>query len=162
MHEYAVLLWITAVLLSIAGIAGLLLPAIPGAPLLFLGLLCAAWAENFTHVGLWTLVVLGLLAALTYVVDFFASLLGAKRFGASGMALTGTAVGGLVGIFFGLPGIVLGPFLGAVAGELINMKSLGQAGLVGIGTLIGLAVGTAGKLAIAITMLGVFFIVRFL
>jgi uncharacterized protein len=162
MHEYGLLLWIAAIVLSVAGIAGMVLPALPGAPLLFLGLLCAAWAENFSHVGLWTLLFLGLLAALTYLVEFFASLMGAKHFGASRQALIGATVGGVVGIIFGLPGIIVGPFIGAVLGELLQLRSIGQAGMVGIGTLIGLAIGIAGKMVIGIIMLGSFLVVRFL
>jgi hypothetical protein len=157
----SLLLWTAAVLLSLLGLAGLALPALPGAPLLFLGLVCAAWAEGFAHVGFWTLLLLGLLAGLTYLVEFVASLVGAKRFGASRLALWGATVGGLAGIFFGIPGIVLGPFVGAVAGELLQLRSLGQAGRVGFGTVVGLAFGVAGKLAIGITMVGLFLAVRF-
>jgi len=158
--DQAIVLWIGAAVLSLAGLAGMVLPALPGAPLLFAGLFCAAWAENFIFVGRWTLLTLALLAALSYLVEFLASLVGAKRFGASRKALIGAATGGLVGLLFGVPGIILGPFIGAVAGELLELRSIGQAGLVGIGTVIGLAVGVAGKLAIGMTMLGLFLVVR--
>lgn len=154
------ILWIGAAVLSTAGLAGMVLPALPGAPLLFAGLFCAAWAEDFIFVGRWTLLTLALLAVLSYLIEFLASLVGAKRFGASRKALIGAATGGLVGLLFGVPGIILGPFLGAVAGELLELRSIGQAGLVGIGTVIGLAVGVAGKLAIGMTMLGLFLVVR--
>lgn len=159
--EYVVALWVAAVVLSIIGLIGMVVPALPGAPLLFAGLLCAAWAEDFSHVGLWTLVALAVLAALSYLVEFIASLVGAKRYGASHKALVGAAVGGLVGMLFGLPGIVLGPFFGAVIGELLELRSLGQAGRVGFGTVVGLAVGVAGKLVIGIAMVGLFVVVRF-
>jgi uncharacterized protein YqgC (DUF456 family) len=162
MSEYGLILWLVGGLLALAGLAGLVVPVLPGAPLLFMGLFCAAWAEDFLYVGSWVLVLLAVLAALTYLVEFVASLVGAKRFGASRLALTGAAVGGLVGIFFGLAGIVSGPFIGAVLGELVQLKSLGKAGMVGIGTVIGLAVGVAGKLVIGMIMLGVFLLVRFL
>lgn len=158
--DQAMVLWIGAAVLSLAGLAGMVIPALPGALLLFAGLFCAAWAEDFIHVGRWTLLVLALLAALSYLVEFAASLVGAKRFGASRKALIGTAVGGLVGLLFGVPGIILGPFLGAVAGELMELRSVGQAGLVGIGTVVGLAVGIAGKMAIGMTMIGLFLVVR--
>ena len=160
--EPSTILWILAFILTVAGLAGLVLPALPGAPLLFAGLFCAAWAENFQHVGLWTLLALAVMAALTYVVEFAASLLGAKKFGASRMALAGATIGGIVGIFFGIPGIILGPFIGAVGGELLELRSIGQAGLVGLGTVIGLAIGVAGKLAIGIAMTGLFLVVRIL
>jgi len=110
--DAGVLLWILAVLLAAAGLAGLVLPALPGAPLLFLGLVCAAWAEDFAKVGWGWLALIGGLAALTYPVDLAAGALGAKRFGASGRAVLGAALGGLVGLFLGLPGILLGPFVG--------------------------------------------------
>lgn len=158
--DQSVLLWIVAAVLSLTGLAGMVLPALPGAPLLFAGLFCAAWAENFIHVGRWTLLLLVLLAALSYLVEFAASLVGAKRFGASRKALIGAAAGGLIGLIFGIPGIILGPFLGAVAGELLELRSIGQAGMVGIGTVVGLAVGIAGKLAIGMTMIGLFLVVR--
>jgi uncharacterized protein len=156
-----VLLWMLAVVLVIAGIAGLVFPALPGAPVLFAGLLVAAWAENYAYVGLKTLIVLGVMAVMSYAIDFMASVFGAKRFGASPRALWGAALGGLVGIFFGLPGVLLGPFAGAVIGELSMLRSLVQAGRAGVGATLGLMLGVAAKLALAISMLGVFIVVRF-
>jgi uncharacterized protein YqgC (DUF456 family) len=123
-------------------------------------LLCAAWAENFQYVGVWTLIVLGLLAALSYLVEFAGSVLGAGKFGGSRRAMAGAALGGFIGLFFGIPGILIGPFIGAVLGEMSLQRSLNHAGRVGIGTVIGLAVGAAGKLAIGIAMIGLFLLVR--
>lgn len=157
-----VLLWILAVALVFAGLAGMLLPALPGAPLLFAGLLMAAWAEDFTYVGTKTLIVLGIMAALSYALDFAATALGARRFGASSRAITGAALGTVVGLFFGLPGLVLGPFLGAVAGELTARRDLQAAAGAGIGAFLGLLLATAGKLALGFAMLGLFLLVRFL
>jgi uncharacterized protein YqgC (DUF456 family) len=151
-----VLLWICAALLVLVGIAGTLLPALPGAPLVFGGLLLAAWIDDFARVGGGTIAVLGALTALTYAVDFAASALGAKRVGASKRAILGAAIGTLVGIFFGLPGLLLGPFFGAVVGELTVRRDLGQAGRAGFGTWIGMALGAAAKLALVFTMLGLF------
>ncbi len=160
--EAGLLLWILAALLVAAGFAGLVLPVLPGAPLLFLGLVCAAWAEGFAHVGWAWLALIGCLAALTYPVDLAAGALGAKRFGASGRAVLGAALGGLVGLFLGLPGILLGPFVGAVLAELSARRDLRQAGRSGLGATLGLAIGAAAKLALAIAMLGIFVSVRFL
>ena len=160
MADQSILLWIIGALLTVAGLAGMLLPVLPGAPLLFLGLLCAAWAEDFRYVGLWTLLILAGMAGLTYLVEFFSSILGAKRFGGSRSAMVGAAIGGVVGIFFGLPGILLGPFVGAVLGELSLQRTLDQASRAGFGTVVGMAVGVAGKLAIGIAMVGVFVLVR--
>ena len=162
MADQSIVLWIIGVLLTIAGLAGMLLPLLPGAPLLFLGLFCAAWAEDFRHVGLWTLLILAGLAGLTYLVEFFASILGAKNFGGSRRAMMGAAIGGVVGLFFGFPGIVLGPFVGAVLGELSLQRTLDQASRAGFGTVVGMAVGVAGKFAIGIAMVGLFVLVRLL
>jgi len=160
--DTTVLLWLLATVLVLAGLLGLLLPVLPGAPLVFAGLLVAAWAEDFAYVGTPTLTLLAVLALLTYAVDFAATALGAKRFGASKRAVIGAAVGALVGLFFGLPGILLGPFIGAMIGELTAQRGLGDAGRAGLGATIGLVLGVAGKLAIAFSMLGLFAAARIL
>ena len=147
-------------LLTLTGLAGLLLPVLPGTPVLFLGLVLVAWAEQFRYVGLWTLLALAALAALTYLVEFFAALLGVKKFGGSRRAMAGAALGGLIGIFFGIPGVLLGPFVGAVLGELSLQRGLEQASKAGLGTVVGMALGIAGKLAIGIVMVGLFVLVR--
>ena len=153
--------WIGAVLLIGLGLAGLVLPAIPGAPLIFFGLLLAAWTENFVYVGLWTIVVLAVLALLTYGIDLWATMFGAKKFGASKYAVIGAVLGSIVGIFLGFPGIIFGPFIGAVVGELLAQKDLRQATRSGIGATIGLVLGAALKLAMAFAMIGVFLVARF-
>jgi uncharacterized protein YqgC (DUF456 family) len=137
-----------------------LLPIVPGAPLLFLGLLFGAWAENFHYIGVWTLLTLATLTALTYVVEFGASILGVKKFGGSRRAMVGAAIGGIVGIFLGVPGILFGPFVGAVIGELSLQRNLEEASRSGFGTVVGLALGIAGKLAIGIAMVGLFILMR--
>lgn len=154
--EMGVLLWILAVVLVLVGIAGTILPALPGAPLVGIGLLLAAWADRFEKVGWFPLVIIGVLTVLTLVVDFLATMLGAKRVGASGLALFGAAVGTVAGLFFGLPGVILGPFVGAVVGEYLARRNHEQAVKVGVGTWIGLLLGTAGKLALIFMMIGVF------
>jgi hypothetical protein len=87
-----------------------------------------------------------------------ASLLGAKRVGASRQALFGSVIGGIAGLFFGLIGLLLGPFIGAVAGELMARRSLADATRVGVATWIGWLVGTMAKIALAVSMLGVFLV----
>lgn len=157
-----VLLWILAFLLVVVGLVGLALPAIPGAPVLFGGLFVAAWAEDFVYAGPWTLALLAVMAALTYAVDFAAGAVGARRFGASRRAVIGAVLGAIVGLFFGLPGVLLGPFLGAMLGELSHQRGLGAASRAGIGATLGLVVGVAAKLALGVSMLGLFVVVRFL
>ena len=160
--DQSLLLWILSAILTATGLAGLLLPVLPGAPLLFLGLLFGAWAEGFTYIGIWTLLALAVMAALTYVVEFAASILGVKKFGGSRRAMVGAALGGIAGLFLGLPGILLGPFIGAIIGELSLQRSLDQASRAGFGTVVGLALGVAGKLAIGIAMIGLFVLQRFI
>jgi uncharacterized protein len=149
-------------LLVVVGIIGLVLPAFPGAILIYLGFLLAAWAENFAHIGLGTLLALGLMALLIYAIDFIAGALGAKRFGASTRAIVGASFGAVIGLFFGIPGVLLGPFIGAVLGELSVQRNLIAAGKAGVGTTIGLALGVAAKLAIALSMVGLFLVMRFM
>lgn len=158
-----ILLFAGAFALVVAGMAGLLLPAIPGAPLLFGGLVLLAWAEDFEYVGGWTLGVLAALSLLTYVVDVVAGAFGAKKYGASGRAMFGAAVGAVVGIFFGLIGVFVGPFVGALIAEFSQPdKTLDDAGRAGYGATIGLLLGTALKMALAFTMIGIYALVRFL
>ena len=149
---YYALAWI----LVIAGVAGTVLPALPGVPLVFAGMFLAAWAGDFELVGPVTLVVLGLLTALSVVVDFLAAALGAKRVGASRLALVGAVIGTFAGLIFGPLGLLAGPFVGALVGELIHVRELRQATRVGIGTWLGIVLGTVLKLGLAFGMLGLF------
>lgn len=155
------LLWLLAAALMVAGIAGLVLPFLPGAPLLFAGFLLAAWAENFAYVGATTLTVLGVLAALTYALDFAATAFGAKRFGASPRAAVGAALGTLLGLPLGLVGVVIGPFIGAFVAELSGHRGVRAAGRAGVGASLGLAMGAAVKLALGFVMIGIFVVARF-
>jgi uncharacterized protein len=150
-----------AAIIVIVGLIGLVLPAIPGAPLVFVGLLVAAWAEDFTYVGPWTIVILALLALLTYGVDLWATMFGAKKFGASRRAIIGAVVGAVVGLFLGFPGVLFGPFIGAVIGELLAQRNLQQAARAGFGATIGLVLGAAIKIALAFSMIGIFLVARF-
>jgi uncharacterized protein len=150
------LLLLLGAVLVVAGLAGIILPALPGTPLVFVGLLIAAWAEGFEKVGWFPLTILGILTIVSLVVEFLAASMGAKRVGATWKGMTGAAVGTLVGLFFGIPGLLLGPFVGAVLGEYISQKDWNRAGKVGLGTWLGLIFGTAAKIAVAFAMLGVF------
>ena len=147
--------------LILIGLAGLVLPAIPGAPLLFAGLFLAARAEDFAYVGIGSLTILALLALLTYGVDLWATMFGAKKFGASKRAIVGAVAGAVIGIFFGFPGILFGPFIGAVIGELSARRGAEAAARAGLGATIGLVLGAALKIALALSMIGIFAIARF-
>jgi|SRR5579862_4070440 len=143
-------------LLVMAGFVGLVLPVIPGALLIFLGLFIAAWGDGFAHVGAVTLTIIGVLALLALAADLVGSHLGARRVGASTLALVGAAIGGIVGIFFGIPGIIAGPFLGATIGEVLTHGKLLKAGQVGLGTTLGLLAATIAKIFLAVTMVALF------
>jgi len=149
-------LLILAAVLVLLGLAGTVLPVLPGILLVFGGLFLAAWAEQFQRVGWGGLTMIGVLGLLSLGADFVASLLGAKRVGASPLALAGAAIGGIVGIFFGIVGVFAGPFIGAVAGEYLARGRLAQAGKVGLGTWLGLLVAAVAKVVIAFLMIGTF------
>ena len=151
-----ILLYVLSAVLILVGIAGTILPALPGVPLVFAGMLLAAWTGGFALIGWPTLVVLGVLTVIAVVVDFLAGVLGAKRVGASGWALFGAAVGTVVGMFLSLVGLILGPFVGAVLGELIAGSTLRRSTTIGFGAWIGFLFGTIAKIALCFTMLGVF------
>ena len=150
------LLWILSLILVGVGIAGVLVPGLPGTPLVFGGLLLAAWADGFQNVGVGTIVILAAVTILAFGVDFVSASLGAKRAGASREAVIGAALGTLIGIFFGFVGIIFGPFVGAVIGEFLSRRSLEQAGRVGAATWIGFILGIGVKLVLAFTMVGIF------
>jgi len=149
-------LWIVAVLLIVVGVAGTVLPALPGIPLIFGGVLLAAWIDDFQRIGTWTIVVLAVLAAIGVAVDYIAAAISAQRVGASRQGIVGAALGTLAGIFTGLWGLVFMPLVGAAIGEFIAHKDALRAGKVGVATWFGLLIGTAVKIAVAFTMIGVF------
>ena len=154
--EIQSLYYALAVVLVLVGIAGVILPALPGLPLVFAGMLLAAWAGGFQQIGWVTLVVLGLLTLLSIGVDFFATVVGAKRVGASRKALLGAVIGTFAGLFFMPIGLFVGPFVGALLGELWHGREIGQAAKVGLGTWLGILLGTVLKLGLAFAMLGLF------
>lgn len=147
---------VVAALLVLLGLAGTVLPVLPGVAVIFAGLALAAWSDGFQRVGAVTLAVIGLLAALALAADFAASALGARRLGASPRGIAGATLGAIMGVFFGLPGLVLGPFVGAVLGELSARRELLHAGKAGLGTWLGLLLGSVAKLGLAFLMIGIF------
>ncbi len=153
-----VVLWIVAVLLIVVGVIGTVLPALPGVILVFGGIALAGWIDSFTRIPVWLIVILGVLTALAWIVDYAAAAMGAKRAGASKYAIIGATIGTFAGIFTGLWGLLFMPLVGAAIGEYIAQRDMRQAGKVGIATWIGLLLGTAIKIAIVFTMIGVFLV----
>lgn len=150
------LLWIVAVLLVIVGLVGTVLPALPGVPLIFIGVLVAAWAEDFQRITGLTIAILAVLTVIGVLVDYVATAMSAKRAGASRAGIIGAAIGTVAGIVTGLWGLLFMPLVGAAIGEFIAHRDALRAGRVGVATWVGLLVGTVVKLAVAFTMIGVF------
>jgi uncharacterized protein YqgC (DUF456 family) len=149
-------LYALAALLILGGMLGAVLPILPGIPMIFGGIWLAAAADNYRHAGVWWLLLIGALGTLGVLVDFVAAALGARRVGASGQAMWGAAAGTIAGIFFGLPGMLLGPLVGAVLGELASGTSVLRSAHVGVGTWLGLLFGSLLKLVISFMMVGLF------
>ena len=155
------LYYVLAAILVIVGLLGTVLPALPGLPLVFAGMLLAAWAGDFQQIGVATVTVLGLMTLLSLAIDFWATAVGARRVGASRKAVVGAVLGTVGGLFFGPVGIFVGPFAGALAGELLHRRSLGQRDLgdaarIGFGTWLGVVLGVVLKLGLAFAMFGLF------
>lgn len=162
---------IVAILLVVIGIAGTILPMLPGVPLVFAGLLLAAWHGGFDQVSILTMVIIGVIGLLAWVIDFSASMITAKKFGASKYALWGAGIGAILGIAGGIVGLIIGPAIGAIIGELISHKSAtkqsiskqtitkeatAKATTVGIAAGLGFVLALAIKIVLALTMLAVF------
>jgi uncharacterized protein YqgC (DUF456 family) len=149
-------LWIVALTLIVVGVIGTVLPALPGAILVFAGVALGAWIDDFTRISGWTLLVLGILTLLAWAIDYVAAVAGAKKAGASRQALIGAAIGTVAGVFTGFVGLVFLPLVGAAVGEYLAQKELLRAGRVGIATWLGLLVGTVVKVAVVFLMVGIF------
>lgn len=144
------------VLMIVVGAVGTVVPLLPGPPLVFGGFLLTAWSDGFSRVGWITLTVLGLMTLLTVLVDLLAASWGVQRLQASRQALVGAALGSVVGLLAGLPGLIAGPFIGAMGGEYLARRDLPAAGKVGLAAWLGIVVGGAARLAIVCVMIGLF------
>jgi hypothetical protein len=149
-------LWLLAWGLIAVGVAGTVLPALPGTALIFIGAALGAWIDGFTRVSGITVGVLGALAILAFVLDYVAGLMGAKKAGASKEALVGAALGTVVGLFMGFVGVFFMPFVGAVIGEYMARREHAGALRVGAATWVGLMLAMVAKVVIAFVMIGIF------
>jgi uncharacterized protein YqgC (DUF456 family) len=159
--------WVFTAGLVLTGLAGTVLPVLPGTLLVLAGLFVGAWIDGFTKVGAVALGFIAVLAVLAWATDYVAALLGAKKVGASRWALIGATLGTVVGLFMGLVGVLFMPFVGAVAGEMYALRhqpgalqgaTTQQALKVGTATWVGMIVGTAVKIALVFVMIGVFLV----
>ncbi|MGF6710309.1 uncharacterized protein YqgC (DUF456 family) [Luteibacter sp. W1I16] len=147
-------LYLLAAALIAGGVVGAILPVLPGIPMIFGGIWLAAAVDDYQHLGWGWLVAIGIVGAVGIALDFISASLGAKRIGASPRALWGAGIGTTVGMFFGIPGLLIGPFAGAVIGELWSGTSILRSAHVGIGTWIGMLVGILAKVVISFLMIG--------
>jgi uncharacterized protein YqgC (DUF456 family) len=150
--------WIIAIGLILIGLAGTVLPGLPGTILIFLGLFLGAWLDGFNHVGGLLVVILGLLSFVAYILDAVVVGFAARAVNASREAMIGAMLGMFVGVFTGFVGLLIWPFIGAVIGEYLAQRDLARAGRVGLATWVGLALGVAGRLALGFSMIGIFII----
>ena len=152
------LLWLLSVALIVAGVAGTVLPALPGTLLVLAGIVLGAWIDDFARVGWGVLTVVIVLAVLAWVLDYVAGLLGAKKAGASRQAIVGAALGTVAGLFMGLVGVLFMPLVGAAIGEWLARLDHGRALHVGVATWLGIMAGMVSKVVIAFVMVGVFIV----
>lgn len=148
--------WLLSVALIVVGVVGTVMPVLPGSILVLGGIVLGAWIDDFTKVGVWTLVFVAVLAVLAWAADHVAGLLGAQRAGASAQAMWGAAIGTVLGIFGGLVGVLLLPLVGAAVGEFLARRDQLRALHVGAATWLGMIAGIVAKLVLTFAMIGTF------
>jgi uncharacterized protein YqgC (DUF456 family) len=151
-----ILLYVIAAALLLVGLGCAIVPALPGIPLIFAGIWLIAGVDRYRHLGLWWLLAIAAIGAMGLTLDLLAGALGAKRVGASSQAVWGAIAGTVIGLFCGLPGLLFGPFVGAVLGELSAGNSVLRSTHVGAGAWLGLIFGTLIKLVAALMMVALF------
>jgi uncharacterized protein YqgC (DUF456 family) len=150
------LIWVLSIALIVLGLAGTVLPLLPGTLLVWGGIVLGAWIDDFARVGTTSVVVVSVLALLAWALDYVAGLMGAQKVGASKQALLGAALGTLVGLFMGLVGVLFMPLVGAAIGEYLARKDQNRAVKVGVATWVGIMVGLIAKVVLAFVMVGIF------
>lgn len=148
--------WILSGALIVLGVAGTVLPALPGTLFVLAGIVLGAWIDDFTRVTWIAVATVTVLALIAWVLDYVAGLMGAKKAGASTLALVGAALGTVVGLFMGLVGVLFMPLVGAAVGEYWAMRDQQRAVKVGVATWVGIMVGLVAKVVIAFMMVGIF------
>ncbi len=149
-------LWILSVVLIVVGVAGTVLPALPGVILVLAGIVLGAWIDDFARVSGVTVAITAVLAVAAWLIEYLAGVMGAQKAGASKEAIVGALIGTVVGIFTGLWGLIFMPLLGAVIGQYLVDRDLIRARNVGLATWLGMAIGTLAKIALTFLMIGIF------
>lgn len=148
--------WLLSGALIVVGLAGTVLPALPGTALVLAGIVLGAWIDGFTRVSGFTVGVTAVLAVLAWGLDYVAGLMGAQKAGASRQALIGAALGTVAGLFMGLIGVLFMPLVGAALGEYLARRDHGQALKVGTATWLGMMLGMLAKVVLSFMMVGIF------
>ena len=151
-----VLLWTSIILLIVIGFLGTFLPVIPGTTLIWSGMLVHYFSFGMEDSKLtWqSLVVITLLYIISIIVDWFSGAIGAKWFGSSKWGFGGAILGGIVGLFFGLPGLIIGPILGVFLFEMLfAKKEVKDASNSTVGTVVGGVAGIVARVLIALAMI---------
>lgn len=144
------------------GVVGSFLPGIPGPPLVLAAAIVHWLIYGEASASITVLIVMALLMVFSLALDYVATLVGARKLGATWRGVVGAGVGGVVGIFLGPIALVLGPFIGAVLFEMLGGREIKEASRAGVGAVLGLLAGTLGKLACAIAMTGLFLVSVFM
>jgi uncharacterized protein YqgC (DUF456 family) len=154
---------ILALLVMLIGLVGAVLPGLPGTPLLLAAALLHKLYFGEAGAAWWVLAVMALLAAVSFTLEYLATVYGAKRLGATWRGMVGAILGGIFGLLLSPAGfllgvffILLGPFVGASLLEMTGRRPWREATKAGLGATIGLLAGTAGKFACGVAMIGLF------
>jgi len=156
-----ILLLMAGFILILGGLVFMALPIVPGAAIIYLGILLVAWADDFSRIGGVMLVVLAFLAIAGSLVDNLAGVMGARYGGASTWGVLGAVLGALAGLPFGLPGVILGPAIGAVTFEYLKNPEFKRASRAGAGSLAGFLLGIVAKYVVGGLMVGIALVAYF-
>ncbi len=147
---------VVALIVMCVGLVGSVLPGLPSTPIVLLTGLGHKLYFRESGPAWWVIGVMAAIVLTSLLVDYAASVYGAKKLGATWRGMTGAIVGGLVGLFFNLPGILLGPFIGAVLFELAGGRDWRESSKAGVGATLGLLAGAIGKIACCVIMMTLF------
>jgi uncharacterized protein YqgC (DUF456 family) len=150
----SIVLTLVGLVVIAAGIVALIAPIVPGVAIIYLGILIVAWADHFTRIGPVMLFLMLGVTLVALVADNVAGLLGARRAGASAWGVFGAGVGALGGLVFGLPGVILGPAVGALVFEYARNPDAKRAMRAGAGGLLGFLLGVIAKAVFGFLLLG--------
>ncbi len=162
MDAVSVALLILTIIIFVVGFAGILLPAIPSLPLIWIGILIYGFFTHFVEVTIGIIIITGIIMLIGVALDFVAGIFGAKIYGASWAGVIGALFGGLVGmILFNVVGLLIGSFFGAFIGEYIRYKKMHPAMKAGFGTIVGFIIGVVVKIVLSFLMIGIFIVALF-